>query len=330
MLAYKRFNSKLQEDKNGKLFQYELGKSYTAPEGDLLENGFRACKDPLDLLMNHNVTSRDRYCVVQLSIPAKFCEDIVSEYAAQRITITRELSLSDLFEEHEDSIYQSIDHRKIHITPEGKDGEAGKKNNSKVINKNWSSVSSNTGEMSIAHNEGTTGVAANTGHESLAKCYGAYSAAIETGINSISRSNGDGSIAGGTGLSSFVNCKGQNSVAVETGAESIAIASNQNSIAASTGDGSLTIAQDTGSVAIATGKASLASVEKSDSIAIAAGVSGKVKGALGCWLVLTEREAITLRILGMKCVKVDGEKIRPDICYTLKNGAIVEAEEEKK
>ena len=68
------------------------------------------------------------------------------------------------------------------------------------------------------------------------------------------------------------------------------------------------------------------SAEATGSNAVAAVLGrGKAKAALGCWLVLTERDD-DLNILGVQAVQVDGETIKPGVYYTLKGGEIVEAE----
>lgn len=79
------------------------------------------------------------------------------------------------------------------------------------------------------------------------------------------------------------------------------------------------------SAATNTGDQSAATVEGQESIAIVTGRDSKAKGALGCWLVLTERDD-DWRILGVKAVKVDGKSVMPDKWYMLKNGEVVEAE----
>lgn len=53
----------------------------------------------------------------------------------------------------------------------------------------------------------------------------------------------------------------------------------------------------------------------------------KARGALGCWLVLTERDDDWL-ILGVQAVKVDGENIKADTWYELRGGKVVEANKE--
>ena len=48
-------------------------------------------------------------------------------------------------------------------------------------------------------------------------------------------------------------------------------------------------------------------------------------GEIGCALFLVERAPWSGTIIYAKAVIVDGEKIKPNVWYTLKNGEIVEA-----
>lgn len=49
-----------------------------------------------------------------------------------------------------------------------------------------------------------------------------------------------------------------------------------------------------------------------------------LRGVVGSWLVLTERDA-DRHIVGIKAIKINGKKYKADTWYTLKNGEIVEA-----
>ena len=77
-----------------------------------------------------------------------------------------------------------------------------------------------------------------------------------------------------------------------------------------------------------TGDWSAASVEGKDSIAIVTGYDSKAKGAMGCWIVLTERgdwDGNTYPIINVQAFKVDGISIKADTFYKLKNSKPVEA-----
>lgn len=97
--------------------------------------------------------------------------------------------------------------------------------------------------------------------------------------------------------------------------------------AAATNTGCRSAATNTGyqSAATNTGNWSAATVEGEESVAIVTGYKSKAKGAIGCWIVLTERDG-EMHILGVKAVRVDGDKIKPDTFYMLSGGEIMEAE----
>lgn len=64
-------------------------------------------------------------------------------------------------------------------------------------------------------------------------------------------------------------------------------------------------------------------VDGKESIAIVTGKDSKASGALGCWIVLTERDDDWI-IVEVKSFKVDGKKIKAGIFYTLTKGKAVE------
>ena len=73
-----------------------------------------------------------------------------------------------------------------------------------------------------------------------------------------------------------------------------------------------------------------AEVHGEDAIAAAFGIDGQVMaGKVGAWLTAYEwdYDGSDWHIKAGKCVRVDGEKIKPNVWYTLKNGEFVEVEE---
>ena len=95
-----------------------------------------------------------------------------------------------------------------------------------------------------------------------------------------------------------------------------------------TGDRSAATNTGYQSAATNTGDWSAATVEGKESVAVVTGIDSKASGALGCWLVLTERggwNGETYPIKEVRAVKVDGETIKSGVFYKLKNGEVVEA-----
>ena len=118
------------------------------------------------------------------------------------------------------------------------------------------------------------------------------------------------------------DCKKSN-----TGDRSAATNTGYYSAATNTGDYSAATNTGNRSAATNTGNYSAACVEGKDSIAIVTGKDSKAKGALGCWIVLTEREdwnGETYPIKNVKAFKVDGKVIKVDTYYKLIDGEAVE------
>ena len=73
----------------------------------------------------------------------------------------------------------------------------------------------------------------------------------------------------------------------------------------------------------------MATIEGKDSVAIVTGIDSRARGALGCWIVLTERGAfdgVTYPIKEVKAFKVDGVNIKENTFYRLIDGKPVEVE----
>ena len=133
-----------------------------------------------------------------------------------------------------------------------------------------------------------------------------------------------------TGDQSAASATGDRSAASATGWQSAASATGDRSAASTTGRWS--VASTTGrlSAASATGDRSAASATGEESVAAALGTDSKAKGALGCWIVLAEwriDEEFNWHRKDVQCFKVDGETVKPNTWYTLKDGRPVEVDE---
>ena len=189
------------------------------------------------------------------------------------------------------------------------------------------STATNTGKYSAATNTGNYSVATNTGYRSTATNTGNYSAATNTGYRSTATNTGDFSAATNTGDYSAATNTGDYSAATNTGNRSAA--TNTGDFSAATNTGYRSTATNTGeySAATNTGCCSAATVEEKNSVAIVTGYGSKAKGVKGSWIVCTERDK-NYNILCVKATEIDGEKIKENTFYTLKNGDFVESEEE--
>ena len=116
----------------------------------------------------------------------------------------------------------------------------------------------------------------------------------------------------------------------QEGYQSAATNTGYQSAATNTGDCSAATNTGYQSAATNTGNRSAASVSGKESVAMAIGYDSKAKGALGCWIVLGEQkqdDEYNWHLVDVQCFKVDGEKIKVDTFYKLKDGQPMEAEE---
>lgn len=99
--------------------------------------------------------------------------------------------------------------------------------------------------------------------------------------------------------------------ATNTGTQSAAVNSGYRSAATNTGD------------------LSAAEVSNGDSVAIVTGYNSKAKAGFGSAIVITERgvwNGKTYPLINIKAAIVDGEKIKANTWYTLRNGEFVECD----
>ena len=300
--AYKGFNS----DLTCRDFQYEVGKEYEQKgKIEVCENGFHACENPMDVF-GYYPPSRSRYCEVEQSGTIDRSQDKI---ASSKIRIQCEIGLSGIIHAGLKFILDKVNWKDDNATNTGY--------RSAATNTGDYSAATNTGDCSAATNTGNYSTATNTGNYSAATNTGNYSAATNTGYRSAATNTGDYSAATNTGDCSAATNTGNYSAATNTGNRSAATNTGDCSAATNTGNRS---------AATNTGNYSTAKVEGKESIAIVTGKDSKACGALGCWLVLTERDERNV-IIEVKAVRVDGETIKENTWYKLKDGQIIETEE---
>ena len=269
-------------------FQYEIGKEYEEKEAIVCEKGFHACTNPLNVLQYYPPCYENRYCEVEQD--GEFSENgNNSKVASTKIKIGNEISLEELIQAAMDKSSES----EIYS-----------------VNTDNHTVAENTKNCSIALNEGYRSIATNVGRYSLATTTRSFTVAANTGDYSAVLSDGYRSIAANTGNCSAAISYGADTVAINVGSESTAINKAVESVALNMGD------------------RAEASVTEEGSIAIATGIQSKAKGGLGSAIVLVERttwNGVRYPINNIKAAIVDGEKIKADTWYTLKNGEFVEA-----
>ena len=135
--------------------------------------------------------------------------------------------------------------------------------------------------------------------------------------------------ASATGTSGTASATGTSGAASATGYQGAASATGDQGAASATGYQGAASATGYQGAASATGDQGAASATGKDSVALSAGKDGTVMAALGCAIFAVERgewDGFTYPIVSVAAAIVDGEKIKADTWYTVKNGEFVEVE----
>ena len=122
---------------------------------------------------------------------------------------------------------------------------------------------------------------------------------------------------------------GNQSAVVNSGYQSAAVNSGYQSAAVNSGNQSAAVNSGYQSAAVNSGYQSAAEVATGDSVAIVTGCKSKAKAGLGSAIVIAERgdwNGKTYPLINIKAAIVDGEKIKANTWYTLRNGEFVECD----
>ena len=134
------------------------------------------------------------------------------------------------------------------------------------------------------------------------------------------------------GASSATGYKGASEATGDYGASS---ATGYKGASSATGDYGASSATGNCGASSATGYKGASEAKDPESVAVAWGYKGRARGVIGSHLVLANWEGderyyntqYKWNLKGAKMVRVDGEKIKENTWYTIKNGEVVEDEE---
>ena len=271
-------------------YQYEIGRTETTEEAKLCEKGFHFCENPLDVF-NYYEPGKNRFCEIEADGVSEEKESDTKRVAKQ-LTVKAELGIKGIAK-------AQIEYIKRHAEYAATTGNE--------------AHAATTGDRAHAATTGDRAHAATTGYGAHAATTGDWAHAATTGNEAHAATTGYGANAATTGYWAHAATTGYWANAATTG---------DRAHAATTGDWAN---------AATTGYGAHAEVSGQESIAAAIGIGSKSRGALGCWIVCAEweeDELDTFHIKSVQAASVDGEKIKPDTWYMLKDGVFVEAKDD--
>ena len=319
-------------------FQYEEGKEFHTEKADCCNDGFHACEYPLDCFAYYD-PAHSVFHEVELSGEMdKDGND--TKVCATDIKIGARISIAGL-------VKAAIEFTMSKVNKEGKSdkrhGFASATGNcgasSATGNCGASSATGNCGASSATGYRGASSATGDCGASSATGDYGASSATGNCGASSATGNCGASSATGYRGASSATGDCGASSATGDYGASS---ATGYYGASSATGDYGASSATGNCGASSATGYRGASSVSNPTGVAVAWGHEAKAKGCLGAHLILSDWRYIgekrpdgeyknpykveNWEFAGAKMIQVDGENIKEDTFYTLKDGKFVEAD----
>ena len=307
MKSYKGFN----KDMTCRDFQYEEGKEYEETTAEVCETGFHSCEYPLDCFRYYD-PAHSVYHEVEADGEIDKADDD-TKLASTKLKIGAELSIAGLVKA---SIEYTIKRTKK---------EAGAAE--------YCGASSATGDCGASSATGNYGASSATGNCGASSATGNYGASSATGYR------GASSATGYRGASSATGYYGASSATGNCGASS---ATGNYGASSATGYYGASSATGNCGASSATGYRGASSVDNATAVAIAWGACSKAKGVIGSHLVFADWEyngnaddddfekadagIDSWTFKGAKMVRVDGETIKENTWYTIRNGEVLEAQ----
>ncbi|RWP64982.1 MAG: hypothetical protein EOR08_08060 [Mesorhizobium sp.] len=334
IIAYKGFNQDFACTPDGKLFQYEVGKSYQH-DGDVVAcgSGFHACEHPLNVF-TYYPPATSRYAVVELGGKTAREKGGDTKIAAAEITIRAELQLPELVAA---AIRYVFDRAKWISGPfasgngegvkETKDGGAATASGwqGAATASGWRGAATASGDWGAATASGIEGAATASGDWGAATASGYQGAATASGIEGAATASGPWGAATASGEQGAATASGIGGAATASGTRGAATASGYQGAATASGDWGAATASGWRGAATASGTRGAATASGIEGAATASGYEGKARGKDGCALFLVERST-NGEILSAWAGIVGRDGVKPDTFYRLADGKPVEVD----
>ena len=281
-------------------FQYEVGKEYNM-DGEIkcCNRGFHACKSPMEVWDYYDMLN-SRFAEVEQS--GKIDEEEKStKVCSSRIKIKAELKLADIIKLGVEWIKDVTSPSKVKATGELND------------NGGYSAQIGSSGDSAQI---GSSGYSAKIGSSGDSAKIGSSGDSAQIG------SSGDSAKIGSSGYSAQIGSSGDSAQIGSSGDYAQIGSSGDYAKIGSSGDYAKIGSSGYSAKIDSTGE---------DSVIMCAGGNSKAKAKVGSWITLAEWEWSDEKNRNVPiCVKteyVDGERIKADTWYQLKNGEFVEVNE---
>ena len=306
IIAYKGFN----KDLTCKGFQYEVGKEYTEEKVSICNSGFHACENPFDVLDFYGDALNNRFCKVEQSGLIKKDN---KKQVSSKIKVVAEIGFAGLFKAGVEWIKEITN--PTHVIKE----TLGNNDKNKIGSSGYSAKIGSSGDYAKIGSSGDSAKIGSSGDYAKIGSSG-YSAQIgSSGDYAKIGSSGDYAKIGSSGDSAKIGSSGDSAKIGSSGYSAKIGSSGYSAQIGSSGDSAQIGSSGYSAKIDSTGE---------DSVICCAGNNSAVRAKKGSWITLSEwryseEKKRTVPVF-VKTEYVDGEKIKEDTWYKLKNGNFVE------
>ena len=303
--SYKGFDKNMQ----CRGFQYEVGKEYEM-DGEIkcCNRGFHACKSPLEVWDYYDILN-SRYAEVEQSGKID-AEENTTKVCSSRIKIKAELKLADI-------INIGVEWLKDITSPSKVKADSALNDNGDRKKQIGSS-----GDYAQIGSSGYSAQIGSSGYSAKIGSSGDYAQIGSSGDSAKIGSSGDYAKIGSSGYSAQIGSSGYSAQIGSSGDSAKIGSSGDYAQIGSSGDSAQIGSSGDSAKIDSTGE---------DSVIMCAGNNSKAKAKIGSWITLAEWKWSDEKKRDVPvCVKteyVDGENIKADTWYQLKNGKFVEVNE---
>ena len=333
IIAYKGFN----KDLTCKGFQYEVGKEYTEEKVSICNSGFHACENPFDVLDFYGDALNNRFCKVEQSGLIKKDN---KKQVSSKIKVVAEIGFAGLFKAGVEWIKEITN--PTHVIKE----TLGNNDKNKIGSSGYSAKIGSSGDYAKIGSSGYSAQIGSSGDYAKIGSSGDYAKIGSSGDSAKIGSSGDYAKIGSSGYSAQIGSSGDyakigssgdyakigssgDSAKIGSSGDSAKIGSSGYSAKIGSSGYSAQIGSSGDSAQIgSSGYSAKIDSTGEDSVICCAGNNSAVRAKKGSWITLSEwryseEKKRTVPVF-VKTEYVDGEKIKEDTWYKLKNGNFVE------
>ena len=321
--SYKGFDKNMQ----CRGFQYEVGKEYEMDgEIECCNRGFHACKSPMEVWDYYDMLN-SRYAEVEQSGQMKE-EENSTKVCSSHIKIKAELKLADIINIGVEWLKEITSSSKVKADGALNDNGDRKK---QIGSSGYSAQIGSSGDYAKIGSSGYYAQIGSSGYSAQIGSSGDYAKIGSSGYYAQIGSSGDSAQIGSSGDYAKIGSSGD-SAKIGSSGDSAKIGSSGDSAKIGSSGDSAQIGSS-GDYAKIGSSGDYAKINSTgeDSVIMCAGNSSIAKAKVGSWITLTEWKWSDEKKHNVPvCVKteyVDGDRIKADTWYQLKNWKFVEVEE---